>query len=336
MKKTFFIICVLACGLQQFIFCQDRDIERYNTLVNPAEMHIVNGNYCKAKDLYVNLAKKFQPFTTDLINGLIASLECDLHNIESIEVFVRLLFEIGAPIEYFETEFIKYSYFSSERWNVLKKIKPEFDRNNRYIQLVNKMLKIDQAGRGYNNMDSMEWADFKIYMMIQELSREINGFLGPEQLGFDYEPLGYSSNRKYSVLLVHQIKSRPYQWGVYLPRMYLDGLIDPRSFAFYYLLAEPCNKLELSCFPYPPENVIRVGEQIYICSGEIKERINMNREFFFLDSVEDQINKAFYRDSTDKPFRIGRSIPMYNLPPNEDPTELIKDLQELGFKKYSN
>jgi len=168
------------------------------------------------------------------------------------------------------------------------------------------------------------------------LFKETKGFLGPEELGFDYRPLGYTSNSAYNILLIHQIKSRPHIWGEQLPNMYFDGLLSAKSFTYYYLLAEPCDKLELSCFPYPPVNIIRLADSIFVCSGEMKDSINKNREFFYLDSVEDQISKAFYRESTDKPFRIGGTIPMYNSAPNEDETDLIQELSERGFKKYSN
>jgi len=316
-------------------FIQDSSLIQYNRMYQSAELEIINGNYCAAKIMYRELGENSRLFTTEKINGLVSSLECDDNADGSIEYFVQALFEIGTPVDYFETEFRNYSYFSSEEWTSLKEQKPVFDRNNKYIQLVNEMIKIDQAGRGYDSMDSMEWADFRVYMMMQELFRDTDGFLGPEELGFDYRPLGYSSNSDYSILLVHQIKSRPYEWGKYLPNMYFDGLLDPRSFTFYYLLAEACDKLELSCFPYPPENILRIDGEIYVCSGKTRKSINQNREFFYLDSVEDQINKALYRESSDKPFRIGRSIPMYNPPPNEDLSIFLMDLKEMGFKKYS-
>lgn len=333
MKKIYFSL-FLVIGWQYCVLCQNSNVEWYNNLYNSAEQHIVAGNYCEAKDIYIELGKNSRLFTTEKINGLVSCLECESSSAENIEFFIQSLFEIGAPVEYFETEFINYSYFSSEEWNVLKEQKPEFDRNNKYIQMVNEMIKIDQAGRGYDSMDSMAWADFKVYMMLQDLFKETKGFLGPEELGFDYRPLGYTSNSAYNILLIHQIKSRPHIWGEQLPNMYFDGLLSARSFTNYYLLAEPCDKLELSCFPYPQVNILRVADSIFVCSGEMKKSINKNREFFYLDSVEDQISKAFYRESTDKPFRIGGTIPMYNSAPNQEDTDLIQELKEWGFKKY--
>ena len=334
--KKIYLSLFLALGWQHCVLCQDFNVEWYNNLYNSAENQIVNGNYCKAKDIYLELGKNSRLFTTEKINGLVSCLECDSSSLENIQFFIQSLFEIGAPVEYFETEFANYSYFSSDKWNVLKEEKPVFDRDNKYIKMVNEMIKIDQAGRGYDSIELMEWADFRVYMKLQGLFKETKGLLGPEELGFDYRPLGYSSNRLYNILLIHQIKSRPYIWGEKLPNMYFDGLLNARSFTNYYLLAKPCDKLELSCFPYPPTDVIRVSDSIFVCSGEMKDSINKNRDLFYLDSVEDQISKAFYRESTDKPFRIGRSIPMYNSAPNEDDSKLINDIKKRGFKKYSN
>jgi len=165
MKKIYFSL-FLVIGWQYWVSCQNSNVEWNNNLYNSAERHIVAGNYCKAKDIYLELGKNSRLFTTEKINGLVSCLECKSSSSENIEFFIQSLFEIGAPVEYFETEFINYSYFSSEEWNVLKEQKPKFDRNNKYIQMVNKMIKIDQAGRGYDSMDSMEWSDFKVYMML--------------------------------------------------------------------------------------------------------------------------------------------------------------------------
>ncbi|TVR86764.1 MAG: hypothetical protein EA411_09610 [Saprospirales bacterium] len=332
MKWVFLIFFFFTAA--EYTLAQESSLIYYNKMYQSAEKQILNGNYCTAKDILLELGKNSPLYTTEKINGLVSSLECDSDDHKSIEFFITTLFEIGAPVEYFETELGEYSYFSTESWGRMKEEKPEFDRNNRYIKKVGKMVEIDQAGRGYSGMDSIEWADFRVYMMMQELSREVNGFLGPEQLGFDYEPLGFSSNSQYAILMIHQIKSRPYEWGAYLPKMYWDGLIDPRSFTFYYLLANPCDKLELSCFPYPPENIIRAAGHLYVCSGDAMERIDKNRDSFYLDSVQDQINKALYRVNTNKPFRIGRSIPTFDPHPNEDPTEFHKELKEMGFEKH--
>ncbi|TVQ51536.1 MAG: hypothetical protein EA362_00160 [Saprospirales bacterium] len=337
MKCFYWFVLFFNFGIFH-LYCQDSIFIQNNQILFKAEMQIVNGDYCGAMENFLELAKQPNLVTAYKINGLVSTLECDSMAIDNIEFFISLLFEIGAPIEYFEDELGRYSYFSSENWEKLKQLKPEFDRNNIYIRKVEEMIRIDQEARGYNNTDSMEWADFRVYMMMQELSREIGGgLMGPEQLGFDYRPLGYLSNGDHQLLIIHQIKSRPFDWGEYLPQMYFDGHFSPRGFSFYYTLAKACNKKELACFPYPPENLLQIDGQLYACSGQVRKTINENREFFFLDSVEDQIAKSLYRASTDKPFRsLGRSIPIYSLPADADADEKVEFLRmvkEMGFEK---
>lgn len=334
-----FILILTFFTLTETILAQDSSFIDYNRLYQKAEMQILKGNYCGAMETYLELGENFNLKTTEKINGLVSSLECDSTVVESIEYFIQLLFEIGTPVDYFEDELGRYPYFSSNKWKKLILDKPEFDRNNKYIRKVDEMIKIDQAGRGYATKDSMEWADFRVYMMMQELSREMGGgLLGPDQLGFDFRPMGYRTNAQYSILLVHQIKSRPYEWGEYLPQMYFDWIIDHRQFTHYYTLAKACERKELSCFPHPPQNMLRINDQIFVCSGKARKRINENRNYFYLDSIEDQIAKSLFKASSDKPFRgIGRSIPIYSLPADADADEkeeFFRMVKEMGFEKW--
>ena len=334
-----YLLFLLTLILSQIISAQDADFIFKNKTIYKAEMQIVNGDYCGAMETYFELANQTKLGTTEKVNGLVSALECDSIAVDHIEFFINLLFEIGAPVEYFEDELGRYSYFSSREWEKLKQQKPEFDRNNRYIQKVKEMIQIDQAARGFDCMESMERADFEVYMMMQNLSREMGGgLLGPQQLGFDYRPLGYVSNGDYGVLLIHQIKFRPYIWGAHLPQMYFDGNFSPRQFSSYYALAEACDKKPSACFPYPPENLLQIDGQLYVCSGEMREKINENRKYFYLDSVEDQIAKSLYRASSDKPFRsLGRSIPIYSLPADADTDEkeeFFRMVKEMGFEKW--
>ena len=77
------------------------------------EMQIVNRDYCRAMENFLELANQTKLGTTYKVNGLVSTLECDSMAIDNIEFFINLLFKIGAPVEYFEHELGRYPYFSS-------------------------------------------------------------------------------------------------------------------------------------------------------------------------------------------------------------------------------
>jgi len=311
-----------------FLFFSTISYAQYKTSpLLKAESLIIEGDMCEAAKLYYNESKSISLWDFDLINGLLTSLECN--DSLKIRYFIDKLFEIGAPIEYFENDLSQYHFFKTDEWKNIKENKPYFNRDNDVIKAISEMIRIDQSAR--NSDKGYERADFEVKMKLDSLVRK-NGFPTQKDLGFDYPPKALMNGRDFNVILIHQIKSRPYGWGEILPKLYKDKKISRRQFVFLSAFIKTCDKIQLTCFPFPAENVVLIDNQIYTCCCKNAEKINNTRRKFGLESLEMHFKKSLFKMNSNIPFRIGKEFPTFS--PGDNKT-LIKKLKTIGIIPYN-
>ncbi len=294
-----------------------------------AEDYIVEGKNIEASEIYYQESLKYDLWDFDLVNGLLTSLECK--DTFRIRYFVNKLFEIGTPIEYFEKDLSKYSYFKTKNWEKIKKNKPFFNRNNKVISFILQLIKEDQKPRinNYSIIDR-EKVDFDIKFKLDSFIMQ-NGFPSQKDIGFDYPPKKLMSRGDFNVILIHQIKISPYLWGELLPKLYKDRKISRRKFVFLSAHIKSCGDMQLTCLKLPAENVLLVDGKMYTCCCENAERINENRKRYGLESLESHLKKSLFKMKSEIPFRIGRSFPHLS-PGNHE--QAIKKLKEVGMLLY--
>lgn len=298
--------------------------ENTDSLILVAEDLIMQSNYIDAKNIYYDLSQKSELWEKDMINGLLCSLESK--DIEKSSYFIQKLLERGAPPEYFENELSKYDFFKSKKWEELKNNRPSFNRESNLITTINRMFEIDQKGRIAGG-DSIEIVDFKNYLLLKNIVKN-EGFPTEKSMGFDYKPKGYETQSNFDVLMIHAIKSRPYEWGEYLPQLFKERKISQSGFIYYSGLAKSCIDIQLACLP-PTINAIKVENKIYTCCCELKSSIDANRARYGIESIDSYLKKTIFKTKNKNLFILGGSIPSIQ---SSSPLEKILDeLNKRGF-----
>ncbi len=311
---------IIILFLPSLLFSKNID-----SLINEAEEFIMQSRFLDAKNIYFEASQETVMWEKDLINGLLCCLECN--DYEKGTYFIQKLFKLGAPPQYFEQEMEKYDFFKSNNWMIIKESRPVFNRESLLIKTIEEMIEVDQHARQIGG-DSIEIADFRNYLKLKNFVKKY-GFPEEKDLGFDYTPMGYKTQSDFDVLIIHAIKSRPFEWGEYLPKLLKERKISHNSFVFYMGHTKTCDDEQMSCMP-PNINTINVNNKLYTCCCEVKDKINKNRSKYGIESIDLFIKKTYFKESNKSIFKLGGGFPTYgnsSIPENV----LIEEIKKFGF-----
>ncbi len=302
-------------------------LERYTKQLFKIEDYILLEEYCEAANYYHKLSLEKFIYNRDLHNAILSSLLCkDLNLIEyfSLEALKR-----GAPNEYFEENFNEFDFFSSEIWDQLKNIELPFTFHTEIRGKIREMIKVDQADRIDPSARAMN--DFKNLKVLNEII-ERYGFPSQKDLGFDY--LGDSNRQEYNrwfrIILIHQTKERPWDFGSILPELYLQGIISPQLFVHLYPYMSFCDQKQITCLPSPSINFLMLDDVVLSCNGDLKIEIDEARSSFFLDPIDKQLEKSIFARNSDYPWLIGEKFGLFHF--NMEAKSLIERIET--FKEH--
>ena len=328
MKPTFGLFVLMAITLIGFgIQLQSQvNTAEYNQKVYEAEDFILSEDYCTAAELYNNLHTEYSLFNGDLHNALICALLCD--NQELIEKFTLHILKRDASLQYFKTNFNEFDFFNSPSWDSLKSRKIEYTYQPEIRARVREMVKIDQADRIDPSVRQLN--DFKNLITLGEIMEEF-GFPTQKHLGLDY--LGTTDRREYNrwfrLIMIHLTKLMPWDFGELLHQLYFDGIISRGQFVSLFPNIKFCDQSPITCIPHPATNFLMLDDILLSCNEELRKEVNDTRAYFYLDTVESQLEKSIFRRNSPYPWRIGQVFAVFHY--NAETAGLEERVE--GFKK---
>lgn len=300
-----FLITVCWCRFQQ---PDTIPVQQYQTLKYIAESHLINQDYNKATKSYMKLADSFYLWNGELQNALTCSLLSK--DKKAIERFINLFFERGANSNFLEKKYKDFEYFNSIKWEKLKANQIKITYDSTMQVLVDSLHKKDQlGGRSISDSERMK-NDFenliKFYKIIDE-----NGFPTQQQLGYIINADSIEYNNLFEIVLIHLAKLQPWELGILLKDLYFDNKIPCSQFVYLYSNTKSCEDIQLSCFPYPPTNALMVDSVLFTCNSQERQRIDRNRAKYFLDTIENQLEKIKFIKVSKYPWVLGEGTAIY-------------------------
>ena len=296
-------------------------------LRNSAERKIIIEDYDSSSNLYKNLYNNCILWNDDAYNALYASLLSK--NSENVELFVLELLRRGENPDRLASSLDTFSFFNSRKWLELKSQSIEFSYDTLLRKEIIEMHKIDQNDR-YDYANRL--ADDLINLVeLHRITLE-RGFPTELDLGICHE------NRydvKLRIILLHLVKLQPWDFGEYLQNWYFNGKLSPTHFIRLFSNARTCDDFQLTCFGPPATNVWVVDDVWFSCNDSDFKRINSNRKFFHLETVQEQIEKVKFRLRNEIPWRFtpGFGTVHYNLQ-KEDFDSFSEELFSEGYIIY--
>jgi len=332
MKALFFSFMVIFLNASAFgLNSPDTSlVSTYNKIKYNAESLILKEKYCESITIYEEMADSFKMWNGDLQNALIASLLCN--DLQNIERFSLELLKRGAPHEFFENELDTFTFFESENWQEIKNREIDYSFDPELREKIIEMHKRDQRDRYDEANRPLD--DYLNLIKLNKITLE-RGFPTAIDLGFNYNNSGLSYNRYFSNILLHLVKLQPWDFGEWLPTLYLDSKMVTSNFIYLMAFARTCDDLQLTCFGQPAANVLFVDDVLFTCDESNMKRINYNRALFYLDSIEDQIEKVQFRlKNSEIPWKLDTGFARYHSIDRKDFVSFSEKLKIDGMVPY--
>lgn len=241
MKLFLFVYFILAT---HFSWSGEFDYKRYNTLINEAELQIVDSSYSTALIYFDSaFAINQKPFARDLFNASIAAIKAN-RNKAAIR-FCWQLAKKGVGKEFFSKYFEYSSLKNDAQWKDMlltaETSRKQFrESTGQLVATLDRLYTKDQdvhvRSRETGSMTIKEIMNLTDDTLSQALSKLFDrfGFIGEDMLGAPLDENGLLGYRfPYDIIILHNYQSRDGDtlFSPVLRKALQAGLIKPEEFA---------------------------------------------------------------------------------------------------------
>lgn len=313
-------------------------VVEYYSLIDKAEMSIVEGEFQFAIDFYLSANQKLNLFTTDAIRAIRCAVE--VHDFHATNIFAMNLLLKGVPHSYFENNYFLKSYCNSREWDELKSETLESNIIPGLRIRIDSLLSRDQEFRfDYDNqIDTIRLIDSLIHQDVLEIF-DTYGYPNDDVMGVDMRNdstinLGWDA---FDIILIHQIKNNRKLFIPILERYLSAGQMNRRVFVNHSKNFYPSDRFKLNCLQSVQALIVQVKDELFTCCCKVEAAIDENRKRYFLEPLSELRQKVGFNYEVDSRFRFKGYAVNYDTSKENGNDELLIIKQEIldkGFVLY--
>lgn len=316
-----------------FVGCQHKrqiDVEKYQNLVDVAELAICEGDHRAALDNYGLAFRQIErPFGKDVYNAALVAHAAD-YRAERDE-YLQQLINGSEDLAFIKVNFLS-NFMSAQEWGILES-KREYEYDADFRAEISKIHDRDQLFRP----DHQNYDDTINAIREENLDRLLE-LVEEQQLPAQKE-LGYAQNLRthpHHIVLLHTAQRRSYDKSItdlepIIRKAVKQGRLDPELAIRYMKLQDDKEKGRFETYatwqythPLLPDSM---NYAIWIpkLSDSEKAEINEMRAEWYADSIEDIQKKMAFSESSDWPYlftSVNKSV--VNLPEDLTAEEAIE------------
>ena len=292
------------------LFSQNtRQIRKYYTLVNKAELAITDRQYKQALHAYQKAARIKNLYSYDAHNALLCTMELGKYE-KSVGYVQQLEVKKGIPRAFFAQRKFEPLRRSKEwaAYAATRQPAPAIDTVLR--KKIDDLLVLDQKYRGDNlkYADSINLVDSIIRLGIKEIlqrygypSEDITGvWMRSDSTFYLLCP--------FDILLLHAVKNGADDLAPTLLQSIRKGDMHPLKFVVLSPYFATPNTFEYGCSGNNQVVYVQVEKEIFTCCCEREKEVDRNRNAIFLEPVADLRKKIEFNTRIDRRFKLNVSF----------------------------
>ncbi|MCX2429849.1 hypothetical protein [Pedobacter sp. GR22-10] len=313
MKKL--LLTALALLQVSLMYAGVYDLKKYGSLINQAELNIIEGKYVQALSIYDSAFSYYtsSPFTQDLYNASLCALKTKRSD-KAISLCRQLASKgVGIPFFRFNKAFLPLS--KRKDWNstmnYARTIKDSFERVNvSLLRIIDSLVAKDQRGNAeWKKAGMTSNAKLKMYATNDSIAKTLSkifeqkGFLSEDIIGAPLTKEGHlNSMLPFDVILVHNFQSG--QWGDTLFSSILEKALNAGQISPSYYASIVDMGSNTGIRPYFGETrfYMQYKCKIYLdpYTKSIALTVDSNRRSIGLCSIDDLLKKVIFRSQYPK------------------------------------